>query len=464
MGWRDLREYLAALDERGELHRVTVPVTPRHEIAAITDRVVRLPGGGPALLFTEVAGSALTVAMNLFGSHHRLALALGLNSLHELPARMAAFLAAGGEGMGPIAAESFPCRDIVESVPTCDLLPELLAWPEDGHPEHNGHFLTLPLVVTRNRASEQQNLGIYRVACFSGTELGIHWRPGSGGAAHHATWQQANEPMPVAIVLGADPMTTFCATLPLPEEIDEVRLAGFLNGQPVALTRCLTNDLLVPANAEIIIEGVVDPVATRSEGAFGNHTGYYAGGGPVPLVYITAVTRRHGAILPATLVGPPPQENYWLALAGSRLLLPLLQRQIPAIVNLALPREGIYHGAAVVAIRKELPGQAREVMATLWASGLLHQARLLVIVDADVPVADFRQVYWRVMNHAVWGRDLEMADPGDPAQPSGGRLGIDATRKLPGEGGCDTWPKELAWPPGVQKLVARRWREYGFTE
>jgi 4-hydroxy-3-polyprenylbenzoate decarboxylase len=355
-------------------------------------------------------------------------------------------------------------REIIESPPDCDLLPALTAWPEDGQPGHDGRFLTLPLVVTRDGTNGQQNLGLYRVACFSATELGIHWRPGSGGARHFANWQQRSEPMPVAIVLGADPVTTLCATLSLPNQMDELRLAGFLNRRPVELISCLTNDLLVPALAEIVIEGVIDPVTTRNEGAFGNHTGFYGGGGQVPLVQVTAVTRRRDAILPATLVGPPPQENYWLALAGSRLMLPLLQRQVPEVVDIAFPREGIYHGAALVAIRKERPGQARSVMEQLWETSWLQHARLLVLVDSDVPVDDFRQVYWRTLNQVVWGRDLVVGDLGDPTKPAGGRLGLDATRKLPGEGACETWPEELAWPHDVQQLINRRWREYGFTE
>jgi 4-hydroxy-3-polyprenylbenzoate decarboxylase len=401
--------------------------------------------------------------MNLFGSRQRLALALGATTLPGLPAAMAAFLAGNGRGIDPLITDKAPCRDIIDQPPDCDLLPALTAWPADGQPGHDGRFFTLPLVVTADPQG-QQNLGLYRVACFNGAELGIHWRPGSGGARHFAAWQQAGEPMPVAIVLGADPVTTLCATLPLPDDLDELQLAGFLNGQPLELIRCLTSRLLVPAMAEVVIEGVVDPAATRNEGAFGNHTGYYGGGSDVPLVRVTAVTRRRDAILPATLVGPPPQENYWLALAGSRLLLPLLQRQVPAVVDLAFPREGIYHGAALVAIHKERPGQAREVMAALWETSWLHHARLLVLVDEDVPVADFRQVYWRALNHVVWGRDLVVEDLGNPSQPAGGRLGLDATRKLPGEENCAAWPEELAWPAEVQDLISRRWREYGFTE
>lgn len=464
MVWSDLRQFLSALAEHGELHRIPVPVDPCHEIAAIADRVASQPAGGPALLFTQVAGSALPVAMNLYGSQQRMALALGVTELDELSGRMTAFLATGGVGLAPLVTDAAPCQAVVEPLADCDFLPVPIAWPNDGQPAHAGRFLTMATVVTRDYVTAVHNLGMYRVACFSGRSLGMHWRANSGGAQHHAGWQEAAQPMPVAIVLGSDPITTFCATLPLPAEIDELALAGFLNGEPFALTRCLTSDLLVPANAEIIIEGLVDPAETGNEGAFGNHTGYYAGGGQVPLVRVTAVTRRHDALLPATLVGPPPQENYWLALAGSRLLLPLLQRHVPAVIDLALPRAGIYHGAAVVAIKKERPGQAWEVMGAIWADSWLKQARLLIIVDADLAVTDFAQVYWRVMNQTVWGRDLVLADPGDSSCAADGRLGIDATRKLPDEVGGSEWPQELAWPDEVRSLLDRRWREYGFTE
>jgi 4-hydroxy-3-polyprenylbenzoate decarboxylase len=464
MVWSDLRQFISALAEQGELHQVPVPVDPRHEIAAIADRVANQSDGGPALLFEQVAGSALPVAMNLYGSQRRMALALGVTELDELSGRMTTFLANGGAGLAPHVVDSGPSGEFVEPVADCDFLPVPIAWPHDGQPAHGGRFLTMATVVTRDHATATQNLGLYRVACFDGSSLGIHWRPGSGGARHHAGWQEAGEPTPVAIVLGSDPITTFCATLPLPVEIDELALAGFLNGQPITLTRCLTNDLLVPANAEIIIEGLVDPEETGNEGAFGNHTGYYVGGGQVPLVRVTAVTRRHDALLPATLVGPPPQENYWLALAGSRLLLPLLQRLVPAVIDLALPRAGIYHGAAVVAIKKERPGQAWEVMGAIWADSWLKQARLLIIVDADLPVTDFAQVYWRVLNQTVWGRDLVLADPGDSSCAADGRMGIDATRKLPAEAGGSEWPQELVWPEEVRSLLDRRWRDYGFTE
>ena len=463
MSWNDLRQFVSHLETQGELHRIGVPVDPRHEVTAIADRVAKQPAGGPALLFEQVIGSTMPLAMNLYGSAGRMALALGVDDLNDLSARMADFLAAGGTGLAPVLPEQEIDREVVEPA-DCGFLPLPIAWPEDGRPEHEGRFLTLAAVMTRDFTTGRQNLGLYRVACLAGNRLGLHMRPGSGGAGHLAGWQAAGEPMPVAIVLGADPVTTFCATLPLPDDLDELTLAGFLNGEPLPLVRCRTSDLLVPASAGVVIEGVIQPVETAGEGAFGNHTGYYSGGGQVPLLQVTAVTRRREAILAATLVGPPPQENYWLAQAGSRLLLPLLQRQAPAITDLALPREGIYHGAAIVALRKERPGQARETMAVIWADSWLRQARLLILVDADLPVTDYAQVYWRVLNQTVWGRDLVLADPGDPALPYGGRLGIDATRKLPGEAGCGEWPQPLAWPTEIQELVSRRWREYGFSE
>ena len=464
MAWYDLRAFLTALEERDALQRVNVPVALEHELAAIADRISRRSDGGPALLFTKAGTAPLPVAMNLFGSRQRMALALGVTDLAELSGRMAACLAQDSELPPLLAMGPAPCQEVVIDPPDCGFLPVPTAWPGDGSPVHDGRFLTLAQVVTRERQGDRHNRGVYRVACFSGNELGIHWRPGSGGSRHHASWSRAGEPMPVAIVLGGDPVTTFCATLPLPEEMDELALAGFLRGEPVSVARCLTSDLLVPATAEIIIEGLVDPLATRPEGSCGNHTGYYAGGGQVPLVRVTAVTMRRDAILPATLVGPPPQENYWLALAGSRLLLPLLQQLAPEITDIALPREGIYHGAAMVAIRKDRAGQGREVLDRIWKSGWLGSARLLVIVDHDLAADDYGQVYWRALNHCVWGRDLVLADPGNPTLPAGGRLGIDATRKLPGEAGGEAWPKPLAWPDEVQELITRRWREYGFTE
>lgn len=459
---KSLPQFIAHLDHLGELKRIRVPVDPRFEAAAIADRIMGLRDGGPALLFQQVNGSSLPVAMNLFGSESRMKAALGIRSFGDLPALMNSFLVSDASSCHPHLLSAPDQADLI-SEPSLAALPHLVSWPGDGQPVHDGIFFTLALVVTADADTGQHNLGIYRVARFSDTELGLHWSSGSGGFLHHQSWKNKGKAMPVAILLGADPITTFCASLPLPSGMDELSLAGFLQGGPLLVRRCKRSSLVVPESSGVVIEGIVSPNETRNEGAFGNHTGTYEGGGGVPLMQVQAVSRRHDAVISQTLVGPPPKENYWFAAAGSRLMLPLLQREAPEIVDISLPREAIYHGAALVAIRKTEPGQALWVMETLWKKTWMKSARLLVIIDADIPITDFRQIYWRMMNQTVWGRDLVLGDKGDPTKRYGGRLGIDATRKLIGEGGCDARPDAVCWPDSMVKLIDARWKEYGLT-
>jgi 4-hydroxy-3-polyprenylbenzoate decarboxylase len=276
--------------------------------------------------------------------------------------------------------------------------------------------------------------------------------------------------MPVAIALGGDPATAFSAMLPLPAAVNEMQFAGFLRGAPLDMVSCRTSDLLVPARAELVIEGFVDPQETAEGGCFGNHTGFYVPTGELPVMRITCITRRRDPVFPATIIGRPPMEDCHMAKAAERLMLPFIQLELPEIVEIGLPLEGIFHGAAVVAIDKSFPGQGRRVMNALWAKGWLSGARLLIVVDRDVDVQDPSHVYWKVLNSADWTRDLIMAPPEESAGrsgsglPFGGRLGIDATRKLPGEGFAGSWPEEAAMDGATRELIGRRWQEYGFRD
>jgi 4-hydroxy-3-polyprenylbenzoate decarboxylase len=276
--------------------------------------------------------------------------------------------------------------------------------------------------------------------------------------------------MPVAIALGGDPAVTFSGMLPLPTAVDEMQFAGFLRGAPLEMVRCRTSALMVPAHAELVIEGFVDPQETAEGGRFGNHTGYYAPTGALPVMRITCITRRRHPVYPATIVGRPPMEDCHMAKAAERLMLPLTRLELPEIVEINLPLEGIFHGAAIVAIDKRAPGQGRRVMDSLWAKGWLSGARLLIVVDRDVDVHDPSHVYWKVLNSAEWSRDLVMAASGESAGrsdsglPFGGRLGIDATRKIPGEGFAGSWPDEVAMDAATRERVERRWQEYGFRD
>jgi 4-hydroxy-3-polyprenylbenzoate decarboxylase len=257
--------------------------------------------------------------------------------------------------------------------------------------------------------------------------------------------------------------------LPLPHAIDEMQFAGFLRGKPLEMVQCLTSDIMVPAHADLVIEGYLDPFELCRGGDFGNHTGYYVNPGDLPLMHISCITRAQKPIFPATVVGVPPMEDCQMAKAAERIMLPFMRLALPEIVEINLPLEGIFHGAAIVSIEKRLPGQGRKVMEEIWSKGWLSGSRLLVVVDADMDVCEPSRVFWKALNCVDWQRDLVISDlPGgkertDRCLPFGGRLGIDATRKLPEEG-VAVWPEEVAMDEVVMKLVGKRWREYGFRE
>lgn len=471
--FRSLHEFLGELERRGELHRVGNEVDPRLEIAAITDRVCKSAGGGKALLFETVRGGEIPVATNLFGSPRRMAAALGVSTLEELTARMEELLGPAG-GSDPLAAPHVvdalqqylpvtgtmaPCQEIVETVPDLSRYPFLTSWPGDGQPHGDGRFITLPLVITRDPDTGCANCGMYRVWIAGERSAGIRWYAGKGGDRHGRKYRERGEPMPVAIAVGGDPSLALAAMMPLPEEVDEMQFAGWLRGAPVEMVRCRTNELLVPAGAELVIEGFVEPGETILDGAFGNHTGFYVPAAQVPNLRVSCVTRRAACIYPATVVGPPPMEDCHLAQAAAQLLLPLFRRRWPDIVDISFPVEWIFHGGAIVAVRQDAAVRAKELMEELWASELMGGARLIIVVDADADVRDLSHVAWRIVNLPDWRRDLVVSarEQGTPLFPwLGSRLGIDATRC--GGGGR---PPELAMDEEIRRLVDQRWGEYG---
>jgi len=464
MAYRDLHGFLEQLDILGELRRVRVAVDPAQEIAEITDRVSKRLDGGPALLFEAVKGSEFPVATNLFGSFRRICAALEIAGLDELAGRMEGLLrkvrdvppAARMASLmalpeltrhGPVTVAEAACREVVDHSPDLGRFPILRNWSGDGRPGHDGRFITLPLVITADPETGKANCGMYRVEPFTGDTAGIHWRETSGGAGHYRKYQERGERMPVAIAVGGDPAITFAATLPLPVELDEMYLAGFLRSEPVRLIPCLTSGLMVPAGAELVLEGYLGPDESRLGGAFGNHTGFYAAPRDVPVMHVTCVTRRREMIYPATVVGRPPMEDCYMAKAAERLLLPLLQLELPEIADINLPLEGIFHGCAIVAIHKRHEGHP----------GWLADSRLLVMVDADTDVADLSLVAWRVLNVTDWRRDLMFGEETRESAPLG-RLALDATRKTVPGGETRI---EVARDRRVTELVDERWREYG---
>jgi 4-hydroxy-3-polyprenylbenzoate decarboxylase len=480
MAFRDLREFLSALEARAELLRIRAPVSADLEAAEIADRAIK--AGGPALLFENVKGHDVPLAMNLFGTMERMCLALGVASLDEIGARMVEVIEpeipsnlieklkmlpklARLADFIPKTVSSAPCQEVVEEErPSLAFLPVVKTWPGDGGP-----FLTLPLVFTKDPKTGRRNVGMYRMHVYDETSTGMHWHIHKGGAQHYRGFRRKRERMPVAVALGGDPATIYAASAPLPEDVDEVVFAGFLRKQPVELVRCRTVDIEVPAHAEVILEGYVDPDELRTEGPFGDHTGYYSLADEYPVFHVTCVTRRKHPIYPATIVGKPPMEDVFLGKATERIFLPLLRKIVPEVVDMNLPVEGIFHNVALFSIDKRYPGHARKVMSAVWGMGLLMFSKFVVVFDADVNIQDPSEVVWRIGNNVDPRRDTMIVDgPVDalehasPIPHYGSKMGIDATRKWASEGFAREWPEDIRMDEDIVELVTRRWKEYGF--
>lgn len=484
MAWTDLGEFVAHLERRGLLCRVTVPVSRDLEITEITDRVSKGPRErNVALLFERVEGSQMPVLINAFGTEARMAAALGLERLDELGERLARLLDLKMPGTfaeklrklgtlidvvkaGPRRVTSAPCQEVVETAsPSLAGLPVLRCWPGDA-----GRFITLPGVFTRDPVTGARNVGMYRLQVFDDRTLGVHWQIHKGSAEHERRAQAlpGGRRMEVAIALGGDPAMIYAGSAPLPPGVDEVVFAGWLRGRGVELVRARTVDLEVPARAEIVLEGYVDPAERRVEGPFGDHTGYYSLAREYPVFHLTAVTRRARPIYPATIVGRPPQEDYWLGKTTERLFLPIIRMMLPEVVDMNMPAEGVFHNLVVVSIRKRYPGQARKVMTALWGMGLMALAKTILVVSDHVNVHDLSEVAWRATGNIDPTRDLMVLEgPSDDLDHAsvrhryGGKLGIDATEKGPMDDVGQPWPEEIVMSPEVRALVTRRWKDYG---
>jgi len=474
MLYRNLNDFLHRLEESKELRRVGVEVDSELEIAEIVCRVSKMDEGGAALLFEKVKGSRFAVAANLFGTYKRICMALGIDDLNVLTRRIDGFLGRLSDGAAaswwehidfkPRQVQKAPCQEVVDFAADLGDYPFLKSWPEDS-----GRAVLLPLVVSEDPDTRLANCGMYRVQILGRDVAAIHWQPHSGGAQHFAKYLERGERMPVAIAIGSDPAVILSASLPLPEPVDEMRFAGFLRNAPVELVRCLTSPLLVPANAELVIEGYIESGEMIKGSLFGNHTGFYAPAPDAPILRVTCITRKNEPVFPATVVGMPPMEDCWMAKAAERLMLPFIRQEFPEIADINFPLEWIFHSCAVVAIDKAYAGHAREVLRILRESRWLRRARLLVIVDADLNVQDLSRVAWKALNNVDWQRDLLTVDdpltkiPADSPFPvCTSLLGIDATRKWPGERAGRPWPREIAMDEAVVTLVDARWKEYGF--
>ena len=469
MPFAGLADYLAQLERRGELLRVRDEVDPYLEITELADRVVKR--GGPALLIEHPRGADFPLAIGLYGTLARTEFALG-GTLEALAARVRAWVRseppttftdklkqlprlAQLAGYLPKTITSAPCQQVVMDTPDLTRLPVLTCWPEDGGP-----FFTLPMVFTVDPDTGRRNCGMYRLQRFDGQTTGMHWQIHKTGARHYAAHERQGSRMPVAVALGGDPAITYASTAPLPEGVDEMIFAGFLRERPVEMVRCRTCALEVPADADFVLEGYVDPSERRREGPFGDHTGYYSLADDYPVFHLTCVTHRRDAIYPATIVGRPPMEDGYLGKATERLFLPLLQMMVPEIVDLNLPIAGVFHNLAIVAIHKQYPGHARKVMHAIWGLGQLSNTKTVIVVDEEVNVQDIDEVIWRVGNHIDPERDtqftlgpVDVLDHASRLPAYGSKMGIDATKKWPGEGFTREWPDEMRMTEAVKRRV-----------
>ena len=480
----NLSDFIRKLERDGQLKRIRHPVSTRLEITEIADRVIKT--GGPALLFDKVCETPdVPVAIGLYGSHERLALAL-----HDTPQNIAARIAelidiappAGVLGklqtglkllptlqsLGVKMVSDGPCKEVKCFDENVDLssLPVLTCWPDDGGP-----FITLPMVFTHNPNTGRRNVGMYRVQIYDRNTAGMHWQMHKVGAQHQREAAQNQQPIEAAVCLGGDPCLPFCALAPLPEQVDEMMFAGFLRGRPVEMVACETIDVSVPADCEYVLEGVIDPNESRPEGPFGDHTGYYTPIENYPVFRVKAITHRKRPIYPATIVGIPPMEDAYLGGAVGTIFQPLIKTQIPELVDMHLPVEACFHNLAIVSIKKRYPNHAYKIMHALWGLGQLMFSKVIIVVDEDVDVHNWSEVVWRMTNNIDPQRDVQIVkgpvDSLNHAAPMvgfGSKMGIDATRKWPSEGHLREWPEVVKMDTATVAKVDAMWDDLGLGE
>jgi 4-hydroxy-3-polyprenylbenzoate decarboxylase len=503
MAFDSFRDFVNALDRAGELKRISQPVATELEITEIADREMKSPGGGKALLFEKptVNGvvSPFPVAINTLGSHKRMAMSMGAESVEEVANELGALmkakpptsfkeaikllsLALDLRHAKPKTVKSGSCKNVIHLVESSKLkveswpkapdvnqpatfnlqpatllnLPILRCWPLDG-----GRFITLPCVVTRDPDTGERNLGMYRIQIYDDKTTGMHWQLQKVAARHGRRYYEKGERMPVAIFIGGDPMFPFAATAPLPDGLDEFLLAGYLRKKSVELVKCETNDLEVPANADFVIEGYIDPTEPlRDEGPFGDHTGYYTLPEPYPVFHITAITHRKDAVYPATIVGIPPMEDFYIGGASVKLFLPIFKMNFPEIVDIALPAEGVFHNLVFVSIKKTYPMQAYKIMHGLWGMGQMMFTKYIVVVDADVNVHNTSEVLFHLTANTDPQRDSiftkgpsDVLDHATSEIASGSKMGFDATKKIPGEGFKRAWPPLIKMDEAVKVKI-----------
>jgi 4-hydroxy-3-polyprenylbenzoate decarboxylase len=481
VAYKDLREFVKRLEAAGELKRISAEIDPVLEVTEITQRVTR--AGGPALLFERPKGSRTPLLINMLGSERRINLALETDSLAEVAGRIRGFLdMQAPQGLldkikmlpklaelgsfFPKTVKTGPCKEVVRRSDFSLLeFPILKCWPKDA-----GRFVTWPLVITRNPETGKRNVGVYRMQVFDEKTTGMHWQTQKHGAEHFRRARAAGRDgrIDVAVAIGADPVTCLAGILPIPPDLDEMMFAGFLRREPVEMVACETCPLEVPAQAEIVLEGYVDLSELRVEGPFGDHTGFYSLEGEYPVFHVTCVTQRRDPLYLTTIVGPPPQEDFYMGHAVERIFLPVMQMQYPEIVDIAMPAEGIFHNLMIVAIRKSYPGHARKIMNAIWSLGQAMLTKVVIVVDHDANVQNWHEVTWKTLCAIDPERDVQFVlgpvdtlDHAARRQDFGSKMGIDATRKWASEGFDRPWPDEITMNEVTKQRVNGLWRELG---
>lgn len=474
----NLSEFVQILEENGELRRVDAEVDPNLEIAEILRRTMY--SHGPAILFTRVRGSDMPVLGNAFGSMRRLELGLGMSDFTQIGERIASMtkmdMPTGMLGKlrklpelskmtesFPKPQKSGPVSEVAGESPSFDALPILKTWPKDA-----GRFITFGLVATRHPETGTRNLGVYRMQIIDDTHAIMHWQKHKRGAHHGDIAAEKGERIPAAVIIGGDPATVFSGVAPVPEGLDKYLFAGIARGRGIRTVPCRTIDLDVPAEAEIILEGYVDPSDQRTEGPFGDHTGYYTPPEPYPVFTLTGVMRRRKPIYLTTIVGKPVLEDAYIGKVIERSFLPLMRMFHPEIVDFSMPASGWFQGMAIISIKKRYPGQARKVMMGLWGTGQLSLTKIFVVVDHDVDVHSMDDVIWAITTRADAARDTMIVenaptdnlDPASPLVNLGSKMGIDATQKTSQEGFSRPVQEQVTPDPETASMVDSRWADY----
>jgi 4-hydroxy-3-polyprenylbenzoate decarboxylase len=481
MAYNSLQDFLQVLEREGELKRISHPINAELEITEIADRVMK--AAGPALLFENVVGKNIPVLINAFGSAKRMALALGVKDIEEIAAEITKLIQTRppksfkdklqllGElvklaGIPPKMVKEAACQEVVNRDPDLNLLPVLTCWPGDAGP-----FITLPMVFSKDAVKGTRNVGLYRMQVFDRRTTGMHWHLHKVGARHFQQQKENKGKLELAVCLGGDPAMIYAATAPLPPQIDEILFTGFLRKKGVELIKCVTVDIEVPANSDIVIEGYVDPAEPlRREGPFGDHTGFYSLADDYPVFHVNCITHRKNPIYPTTIVGRPPMEDAYLGKATERLFLPLLRVTLPEIVDMNLPVHGVFHNLAIISIKKEYPAHGRKVMHALWGLGQMMFTKTLIVVDHDVNVHDLAEVTWVVGNNIEPKRDtifsdgpVDVLDHAAPVLGYGSKLGLDATRKWRSEGFEREWPDVIVMDEKTKNYVDSIWAKLGIS-